>query len=93
MLGVEDDTQVRSKARIFGQSGKQLTKYQEKVNEMAGEICASDPALLASRNKLFELAQDKVRDTGYQYKKGKSRSKKVLGESMESGQTGLYVER
>ncbi len=30
---VEDDTQVRSKARIFI-FGQQLTKYQEKVNEM-----------------------------------------------------------
>ena len=43
---------------------------------MAGEICLNNPALLADRGKLLELAKDKLHDSGYMYAKGKSRSKK-----------------
>ena len=75
-MGSVNEDEVRAKARIFGRSGKQLTKYQDRVNQMAGEICLNNPALLADRGKLLELAKDKLHDSGYMYAKGKSRSKK-----------------
>ena len=67
---------MRNQARIFGQSGKPVNKYQERINEVAGDICVHDPALLVDRGRLLELAKDRVHESGYAYVKGKSRSKK-----------------
>ena len=75
-MGSSNEAQVRDKARIFGRTGKKLTKYQERMNQMAGDICLNNPALLVDKGKLYELAKDKVHDSGYAYAKGKSRSKK-----------------
>ena len=69
--------EVRTKACIYGKSGKALTKYQEKLNQFAGDLCVNNPALLADRGKLFELAKDKLHESGYMFAKGKSRSKKL----------------
>ena len=57
--------EVRTKACIYGKSGKVLTKYQEKLNQFAGDLCVGNPALLADRGKLFELAKDKLHESGY----------------------------
>ena len=75
-MGSSNEEEVRAKARIFGRTGKKLTKYQERMNQMAGDICLNNSALLADKGKLYELAKDKVHDSGYVYAKGKSRSKK-----------------
>ncbi|RWS27693.1 NGFI-A-binding protein 1-like protein [Leptotrombidium deliense] len=44
------------------------------VNEAAAQICKHIPALLTRRDELFPLARQVVRDSGYQYSKGHSRS-------------------
>ena len=71
-----DEEAVRAKARIFGKSGKEVTKYQARLNQVAGDLCVHNPALLAEKGKLLELAKDKLHESGYVYAKGKSRSRK-----------------
>ena len=44
------------------------------MNEAAAQICRHIPALLTRRDELFPLARQVVRDSGYQYSKGHSRS-------------------
>lgn len=45
------------------------------VNEAAGDICVHNPAMLTERGELLTLARQAVHDSGYQYKKKRSRSK------------------
>ena len=71
-----DEEEVRAQARIYGKSGKEVTKYQRRLNEVAGDLCVRDPVLLGDRRKLLELAKDELHESGYVYAKGKSRSKK-----------------
>ena len=47
---------------------------QVSVNEAAAQICRLAPAMLTRRDELFPLARQVVRDSGYQYSKGHSRS-------------------
>ena len=47
---------------------------QVSVNEAAAQICLHVPALLTRRDELFPLARQVVRNSGYQYSKGHSRS-------------------
>ena len=68
---------MRMQACLFGKTGKQLTKYQQKMNEIAGDICVEDPQLLMNKGRLIEVAREKLHESGYVYKKGKSRSKAI----------------
>ena len=52
-----------------------LTDYQKRINDEAGKIAMNHPELLAKRGELLEKARANVRESGYDYKKGKSRSK------------------
>ena len=61
---------MQNKAHIFGQSGKPINKYQERINKVAEDICVNDPALLAERGWLLELVKDRVDESGYVYVKG-----------------------
>ena len=52
------------------------------INEAAGDLCVNNLSLLADRAKLFDMAQDVVReDRCYKFAHGKSRSKKVTTSS------------
>ena len=42
MLGSADEAVVSVKACIFGKSGKELTKYHERLNQVAGDICVDN---------------------------------------------------
>ena len=66
---------MRQEACVFGKSGKQLSKYQQRLNEVAGDLCIKNPLLLRNTGKLLELARKEVHESGYVYAKGKSRSK------------------
>ena len=68
---------MRMQVCLFGKTGKQLTKYQQKMNEVAGDICVKDPQLLMNKGRLIEVAREKLHESGYVYKKGKSRSKAI----------------
>lgn len=68
-----DEEEVRAQATIYKkESARPLSTYQKKIN---GEICVQKPTMLRSRLKLLEVARLKVDET-YEFKKGKSRSKR-----------------
>uniref|UniRef100_A0A1B6DSF2 NAB co-repressor domain-containing protein n=1 Tax=Clastoptera arizonana TaxID=38151 RepID=A0A1B6DSF2_9HEMI len=80
----EDDPrrmdQIRKYAAIYGRFDckrkpeKPLTLHEVSVNEAAAQICRLVPALLTRRDELFPLARQVVRDSGYHYSKGHSKS-------------------
>ena len=72
-VGEEEESAVREQARIFKKEN--LTLYQQEINRAAGDICIKTPALLTQRGKLLEMARLHVDESGYQYKKKRSRSK------------------
>ncbi|XP_026675685.1 NGFI-A-binding protein homolog [Diaphorina citri] len=49
-------------------------RVQVSVNEAAAQMCKYVPALLTRRDELFPLARQVVRDSGYHYSKGHSKS-------------------
>jgi chromosome segregation ATPase len=81
----KSEQEMRKEACVFGKSGKQLSKYQQRMNEMAGNLCVKNPLLLRNSGKLLELARKQVHESGYVYAKGKSRSR-VFNPSTDSGQ-------
>ena len=68
---------VRRQAMVYGKDPrKKLTPWHTKVNDAAFELAVSDPdILLQPRQELTKAAQQKVREQGYRFVKGKSRSK------------------
>ena len=67
---------ITAKAKIYGHNpAKKITNYQEQVNKASVELALQDPNLLLCRQKLLQLARGKVNEGGYQFKKGRSRSK------------------
>ena len=63
------------------------------MNEAAAQLCFLIPALLTRRDELFPLARQVVRDSGYQYSKGHSRSQFVGGLPLKLLQTNLGQDR
>ena len=58
------------------------------MNDEAAKLAENDPTLLANRGELLQRARDSLLSSGsYQFKKGKSRSKQVDGNSV-AGSSG-----
>ena len=77
-----DQDAIKKEAIIFRQKGeRQITRFQALVNDAAQELCLKSPALIAKKGVLLNMAQEKVRNSGYQFKKGKSRSKKAASQA------------
>ena len=55
------------------------------MNEMAKSLCMENPDLMISRALLIQKSREKLHDSGYSYKKGKSRSKAFETSSSEGG--------
>ena len=53
-----------------------LTNYQKRMNEAAQELCLANPGLLQNRKLQLDAAREKIIDQGFQFAKGKSRSRK-----------------
>jgi hypothetical protein len=84
--GEEGDTEQRasiaSHAVIYGKnSARPLTNYELSINRASIEFALQDPSLLINKGRLFDLAKKKLLEQGYQYKRGKSRSKFLSGAS------------
>ena len=63
------------------------------VNAAAAELCMRDPTLLVQREELFVRARCLVRDSGYKYVHGHSRSKLLQVRLTTSSSTvGLHSE-
>ena len=72
-----DEKQIREEARIYRKESKRpLSLYQKKMNAAAEEICLVNPSMLVKRSDLVEAARVRIIEEGFQFKKGKSRSKK-----------------
>ncbi|XP_050421589.1 NGFI-A-binding protein homolog isoform X2 [Adelges cooleyi] len=71
---------IRKYSAIYGRFDckrkpeKPLTLHEVSVNEAAAQICKLVPVLLTRRDELFPLARQVVRDSGYHYSKGHSKS-------------------
>ena len=77
----QDCQQITLQARIY--TKEPLSEYHQQLNRLAGEICLQNPSLLVQKGELLKQAQIALKDSGYQYKKGKSRSK-VFGEDISA---------
>ena len=70
------DEKIREMAIIYKKESKRpLTSYQRRINEAAQELCIKNPGLLHKRKLLMEVARQKILE-GFQFVKGKSRSKR-----------------
>ncbi|XP_071941822.1 NGFI-A-binding protein 1-like isoform X2 [Antedon mediterranea] len=92
-MSVEDPRrieEIRKWSAIYGRfdskrrAEKALTLHETTVNEAAAQICSVDPYLLGQRDKLFPLARQVVRDSGYKFKHGHSRASNFKGEINEN---------
>ncbi|XP_064643838.1 NGFI-A-binding protein 1-like isoform X2 [Lineus longissimus] len=72
--------EIRKYSAIYGRFDskrknlKPMSLHEICVNEAAAQICRYIPNLLTRRDELFPLARQVVRDSGYQYSKGHSRT-------------------
>ena len=70
--------QIRAESQIYKkETTRPLSEYQKRVNKAAEEICLENPGLLRKRSVLLEAARNRIIEEGFQFKKGKSRSKKL----------------
>ena len=66
------------------ESFRPLSKYQLKMNNAAIHLCLQNPGLLRKKRKiLMDAARDKIIADGFQFAKGKSRSKSLTPEAAE----------
>ena len=59
-------------------TSRPLTEYQKRMNTAAQQLCLKNPALLRKRQLLNEESRKKILEEGFQFVKGKTRSKKEL---------------
>merc|ERR1712029_210647 len=69
---------------------KPLTLHEVSVNEAAAQLCLRKPILLMRRDELFPLARQVVRDSGYSYSKGHSRSTFSISNKLFNGDDGPF---
>ena len=60
------------------ESSRSLSEYQKHMNTAAQQLCIKNPRLLRKRQLLIDEARTKILEEGFQFVKGKSRSKKGL---------------
>lgn len=67
---------IISHATIYGKKkNRQLTSYEEAINNAALQLALENPLLISKKGDLFDLAKKKLLEDGYRYKRGSSRSK------------------
>lgn len=69
---------LREESKLFGKKatrGDGLSEWQKKMNDAAFALCMGTLSLTLNRGELLEKATEKVDNDGFNYKKGKSRSK------------------
>lgn len=86
-LDPERQQLIREHSRIYGRDDKKrksmsLNCHEQMINEAAAQLCLRDPTLLVRRDELFTMARRVVRESGFTYVHGHSRSK-YLGSPIE----------
>lgn len=77
---------LREDSKLFGKKATSdvcLSEWQIKMNEAAFALCMRTPSLTLKRGELLGKAREKVDSDGFNYKKGRSRSKKFGAASKE----------
>ena len=84
-IGETQREYIRKQAMVYGKDPtKKLTPWHEKVNDASYELALNDlNVLLLPKQELIEAAQKKVRDQGYNFIKGKNRSKHIHNPCLE----------
>ena len=72
---LKTEDKLLQNAIIYKREEHLLKPYEKAVNDAARELVTTDPSLMFDRNALFEKSRQKVREDGYGFKKGFSRSK------------------
>ena len=68
------EERIREDSKIYRKDDKRpLSAYQKAINCAAGNICVRDPTMLTKKGELLALAKEQVYESGFQFKKGKSR--------------------
>lgn len=94
MLASTSRSEIATSAKIFRkETCRPLTLYQKRINEEAGNLAVENPSLLMQRGKLLEQARDVVVLSGYQFKKGTSRSKTFRSPESEDSEERENVKR
>ena len=84
---------IRKYSAIYGKSGgdrrqkEVLSDFEIQVNEAACQLCLRDPTLLVRREELYILAKRAIKEGGYAYYHGFSKTKESLN-SINSGPSG-----
>lgn len=90
---------IRNAAAIYGRKTNsrksgELTSHEANVNEASAQLCLRDPTLLVRREELFILSRRAVREGGFSYVHGFSRSKHAgtSRSGVENSEEGMSVE-
>ena len=80
------DSEYITKASVlYGRnSAVRLNNYQKQMNEVSKRLCMANPDLLTNQGLLIEKCRVELHNSGYFYKKGKSRSKAFETSSSDS---------
>jgi hypothetical protein len=77
-----NEDEIKEMAIIFRKTtSRPLTEYQKRMNSAAQQMCLKNPALIRKRQLLTDEARKKILEEGFQFVKGKSRSKKGLSKN------------
>lgn len=83
-LTIAERENLLEQAKIYEKTSTQpLSNYRKQINEAAGNLALQDPSLLARRGDFLELARSKVHHDGYNFVKGKSRSKRFASPTQD----------
>ncbi|XP_031559118.1 uncharacterized protein LOC116295451 isoform X2 [Actinia tenebrosa] len=87
-LDPERQQLIREHSKIYGRDEKKrksdnLNCHEQMINEAAAQLCLRDPTLLVRRDELFTMARRVVRESGFTYVHGHSRSKFISPGSEE----------
>ena len=71
------DEEIMEMAIIYRkETARPLSKYQKKMNDTAQQLCLQNPCLLKKRQLLIDTARAQIIADGFQFVKGKSRSRR-----------------
>ena len=71
------DEEIMEMAIIYRkETARPLSKYQKKMNDAAQQLCLQNPCLLKKRQLLIDTARAQMITDGFQFVKGKSRSRR-----------------
>lgn len=81
--GIDVD-EIKEAAIIYRkETSRPLSNYQKRMNEASQKLCMANPSYLTKRK---DAARTKILNDGFQFVKGKSRSKKQSGKSDDGGE-------